>query len=248
MPLLAASIITIPALLLTVVVGRTSRPPAARRRDEPGHLLGDVAWLFLVALFFPLWDYGLIDALGLPLVRLWSPRPGVTVGVVALLLMPLVAQIVRRRRTNGLGWRPARHEAAALLVMAVLAVLGTVSLLLGANVAHATLFDVLLTLVTVVLLDENLFRGALQSRLELVLAGEWPWFISGLLYGVWYAPALLWGAGGDTLTVVAGLLATVSLGWLLGITRDRTGSLLPGIVAHFLFLTTGPLLAWLVRP
>jgi membrane protease YdiL (CAAX protease family) len=139
---------------------------------------------------------------------------------------------------------------ASGLVVLVLTVLGALPFLLGIPVTRADTFSLVLSFVTVALLDENLFRGAIQSRLEAVLAGAWPWLITGLLFGLWYAPGILVmagpGAGGNVVDALLRLLAQLSLGWLLSVTRSRTGSLLPGLIAHFLFLQIGPLLALLL--
>lgn len=249
MTTLALILSTLVALALIVLLAQLPGPKAQRRRDRPQRLLGDAMLLYVVALVFPLWDYGLIDTLGLPLMRLWTPRPEITVGAAVLLVLPWFIAVLRRGHIGLMGWQLPSRGGVAGLVILVMALLGALPLVQGAAVTPATGWSVALSFVTVALLDESLFRGAIQSRLEIVMAEAWPWLITGLLYGLWYAPALLAeaAASGATLTdILLRLLFQLSLGWLLSVTRSVTGSLLPGLLAHFLFLQIGPLLALLL--
>lgn len=246
---LALILSTLVALGLTVLLAQLPGPKAQRRRDRPQRLLTDATLLYVVALLFPLWDHGLIDTLGLPLVRLWSPRPDITVGAAVLLVLPWFIAAFRRGHAGLMGWEVPIRAGLATLVIVVMALLGVLPLLQGAPVPPATGWTIALSFLTVALLDESLFRGAIQSRLEVVMAEAWPWLLTGLLYGLWYVPAILVEAGatGATLTdTLLRLLFQLSLGWLLSVTRHVTGSLLPGLLAHFLFLQLGPLLALLL--
>ena len=249
MTTLALILSTLVALALTVLLAQLPGPKAQRRRDRPQRLLTDATLLYAVALFFPLWDYGLIDTLGLPLVRLWTPRPDITVGAAVLLVLPWFIAALRRGHVGLMGWQlPVRGGLAGLVIL-VTALLGALPLVQGTPVAPASGWTFALSFFTVALLDESLFRGAIQSRLEVVMAEAWPWLITGLLFGLWYAPAILADATatGATMTdMLLRLLFQLSLGWLLSVTRSVTGSLLPGLLAHFLFLQIGPLLALLL--
>ena len=246
---LALILSSLVALALTALLAQLPGPKAHRRRDRPQRLLTDATLLYAVALFFPLWDYGLIGALGLPLVRLWTPRPDITVGAAVLLVLPWFVAAFRRGHVELMGWSLPERGGLAGLVILVLALLGALPLLQGAPIAPATGWTFALSFLTVALLDESLFRGAIQSRLEVVMAEAWPWLITGLLFGLWYAPAILieGAAVNAPLTdTLLRLLFQLSLGWLLSVTRHVTGSLLPGLLAHFLFLQVGPLLALLL--
>ncbi len=246
---LALILSIIVTLALTVLLAQLPGPKAQRRRDRPQRLLTDAALLYAIALVFPLWDHGLIDTLGLPLPRLWSPRPDITVGAAVLLALPWFLAALRRGHAGLLGWQVPSRGGVAALVIIVAALLGALPLVQGAPVAPATGWTVALSFFAVALLDESLFRGAIQSRLEIVLAEAWPWLITGLLFGLWYTPAILTAAAASGATptdTVLRLLFQLSLGWLLSVTRNVTGSLLPGLLAHFLLLQTGPLLALLL--
>lgn len=241
---LASAII---ALAFTALLTRARRLGVARRREQPNRLLRDVAVLFVVALFFPLWDYVLVDTLGVPLIHLWTPRPDFTIGAAVLLILPIILEIMRGGRSPGLGWRLPSNALTVIIVLVVSLLLGALPILMRVPVTATNLYDTLLSLLTIVILEEMLFRGAIQGRLEMIFAGHWPWLLSGVLYGLWFVPALFAGAGQTAgpawLGPLGWWLAQASLGWLLSITRDRTGSLLPGLVAHLLLLQTAPLLA-----
>lgn len=247
MPTVVLLIGSLVSLGLTILLARTPAASVQRRRDRPERLLRDVAVIFGIALFFPLWDHVLIETAGLPLAPLWTPRSTLTVGAVTLILLPWLMALWRRGRIGGMGWGLPQRGGVALGVIVVGAILGVFPFLFGVSIPPASSFDLLLSLLTIVSLDEILFRGAIQSRLEVVLAGAWPWLLTGLLYGLWYMPALVFGVQ-DTPDPSLGyrlalLLWQTSFGWLLAVARHVTGSLVPGLLAHYLFLSLSP---WLL--
>jgi membrane protease YdiL (CAAX protease family) len=86
----------------------------------------------------------------------------------------------------------------------------------GAFAANVVLFTIVAPVV-----EELTFRGVGQSLLR--SAGRWPSIVLvGVLFGVWHG-------------LVQALLILIPFGTALAYLRDRTRSVLPGIVLHALF-------------
>lgn len=85
--------------------------------------------------------------------------------------------------------------------------------------------------------EEFLFRGALQSRLKILLGAPWGLVLASLVFGVWHLGAGFAGTGWQSL--LDGLASTVvnqaTLGLGLGIIYDRTRNLISPSICHVVF-------------
>lgn len=84
--------------------------------------------------------------------------------------------------------------------------------------------------------EEFLFRGALQSRLSLVLGGGWGLVLSSLAFGLWHVGAnARFETGGDLLgAACAGIAGQAPFGLAYGVIFQRTRNVLAGSVLHML--------------
>jgi membrane protease YdiL (CAAX protease family) len=103
----------------------------------------------------------------------------------------------------------------------------------------APLFFLLISLYGTVFIEEFLYRGVIQSKLERAMGQTKGWFYGGIIFGLAHIPANffapLWIAG--TVDMTAGLLllgVQIANGWWYGITFTKTRSLMPSIITHYL--------------
>jgi membrane protease YdiL (CAAX protease family) len=84
--------------------------------------------------------------------------------------------------------------------------------------------------------EEFLFRGALQTRLTLLLGAGWGLVLSALAFGVWHvgANARLETHGDLVIAALVGIIGQAPYGLALGVIFQRTRNLLAGSVFHML--------------
>ncbi len=84
--------------------------------------------------------------------------------------------------------------------------------------------------------EEFLFRGAVQTRLSLLLGGSWGLVLGALTFGVWHIGAnARFETGGDILSAAcAGIASQAPFGIAFGLIFQRTRNLLAGSVLHML--------------
>jgi len=84
--------------------------------------------------------------------------------------------------------------------------------------------------------EEFLFRGALQTRLTLLLGAEWGLVLSALAFGLWHvgANARLETHGDLVSAACAGIIGQAPYGLAFGVIFQRTRNLLAGSVFHML--------------
>jgi len=113
----------------------------------------------------------------------------------------------------------------------------------------APVFFLIMSLYTPAFLEEFLYRGVLQSKLERAIGQNKGWFYGGIVFGLahipsnFFAPLLL---AGDP-NIVAGMLllgGQIVNGWWLGITYTKTRSLMPCIIIHYMADYLVNILAW----
>lgn len=82
-------------------------------------------------------------------------------------------------------------------------------------------------------LEEVLFRGQIQTRLESALGSVWSWILTGLFFG-FYHYYVYYLVQGRALTVenMLGLVYLAVFGMLLGVVFAKTRSLLPSFLIH----------------
>ena len=89
--------------------------------------------------------------------------------------------------------------------------------------------------------EEFLFRGALQTRLRLLLTPEWAIVIQALLFGAWHLGLGYTNTGGAGLlpALASTLVHQAVIGLAFGIVYERTRNLLAPTVAHVLANSIG---------
>ena len=100
-------------------------------------------------------------------------------------------------------------------------------------------------------IEEFLYRGVIQSKLERVFGTNKGWFYGGIIFGLahisanFFAP--IWIAG--TVDMTAGLLmlgVQIVIGFWYGIAYAKTRRLLPSIIIHYLADFFIIYLAWFI--
>jgi hypothetical protein len=92
------------------------------------------------------------------------------------------------------------------------------------RVPHAT--PVVLAIAALIVIGEEvLWRGVVQEAIQSRLRPAWAVIVSALVYGLCHAPI-----GSPLLTIVA-----VICGLFWSLLRNRTGSLLPSLMAHLIW-------------
>ena len=159
--------------------------------------------------------------------------------LVFLLLAPLVMEvIVRRRSLSAIGFRMPTNKRALMLVAVILGIYLVARLgwpLAQGRAYHFDLRGFISNSILFAFLEEAMFRGAIQTRLESALGAVRSWVLSGLFFGFYHywANYLVPGKAVAAADVLA-LASLAVLGMLLGVVFAKTRSLLPSLLIHAL--------------
>jgi len=156
--------------------------------------------------------------------------------VFGLVVPPVMEWIVRRRSLSVIGFR-APINPRMLIIVAIIMGLYVVARVAqplvggeGFALAWPGFFS---TVILFPFLEETLFRGLIQTRLESALGAVQSWIWTGLLFACYhgYVHYLVPGralAAADAL----GLIYLATFGMLLGVIFAKTRSLLPPFLIH----------------
>ncbi len=215
-------------LVFVVTLARGERR-AEERMAAPGQRTRE--WLELALL-----SVGLLVVPHLSLGVLWI-KGWLGAYLLFLLLAPLLLEwLVRRRSLAAIGVRlPVDRRAlwaVAILVLLLLVVRVGQPSLAGERLRY-TWPGVLANVLLFPYLEEKMFRGALQIRLEATLGALRSWLASGLLFGLFhlYANYLVPGRS-LTPEAWASLAYLTAFGLLLGVIAARTRSIFPSFLVH----------------
>ena len=154
-----------------------------------------------------------------------------------LLVAPLVLEWgVRRRSLAEIGVCLPQDRRplwlAGLLVLLLWVVRVVPPLVTGEGLSY-TWRGLLTNVLLYPYLEEKMFRGVIQTRLQAVLGAPRAWLISGLWFGLYHLYANYLVAGRAlTPAAWASLAYLTTFGMLLGALAGRTRSLLPSFLIH----------------
>jgi len=200
-------------------------------------LLSLLVMVVVLALLFPLNRLVAAAARSPPLQRL-----AVTAATQLLMCAPVLAVLIARCQgfeTVGLSRRDLPTFVALGLVMALVttALIAAISRLDPGPAAASTEPLTALRVIHLVvastlsaLAHEFIYRGYLQARWTAWAGGVAGLLLSSLIYSFWHAPAF-WGQY-NWITMLVQFVALFVFGLLLGLIRERTGSIIPGALFH----------------
>ncbi len=165
----------------------------------------------------------------------WVGGPGNAVAnPLQYLIIPLAVLLVLGARPSGLGFGRGRGVGiTTLLWAAVPAAVAGVALATGALTLQRLVARILGNTLQNGPFEEFLFRGALQTRLRLLLPVPWAILLQALVFGLWHLRAATDAMGGDPFAAVAFCIASQTVsGLALGYLFWRTGNLLAPSIAH----------------
>ncbi|MDH7488109.1 MAG: CPBP family intramembrane metalloprotease [Anaerolineae bacterium] len=155
-----------------------------------------------------------------------------------LIAPPIMEWIVRRRSLSAIGFRMPQNKRALAWVAVLLALYLVARLAWPIAQGRGYQFN-LQTFVSnsllFALLEEAMFRGVIQTRLESALGAARSWVVSGLVFGFYhyYVHYLVPGKAAASVDILSVASLTV-LGMLLGVVFAKTRSLLPSFLIHAL--------------
>jgi membrane protease YdiL (CAAX protease family) len=215
-------------VLLFLVVALVARGPNPGRSPtrRPWRELGELATLIAAMLAVPLVRF-----------RLGWYSGWVSPYFVLCLLAPLVLELLLRRRplsAVGLREPQGRRVTAMAAVLAAFYLLARVTAAMRrGGPLQVSAYGLISATLVFPFLEEMLFRGLIQTRLEALAGPRWAWMASGLLFGFYYLYVHYLTQGRvPTPEEALGLAYLTALGWLLGAMRAKTGSLWPGWWVH----------------
>jgi membrane protease YdiL (CAAX protease family) len=158
------------------------------------------------------------------------------IGVPVLeLVIPLVVLLVLGARLRELGFGPGHHVGRVLLLWCAPQLF---NVLISGGGAHP--LQLLLHFLRNGLqngpIEEFLFRGALQTRLTLLLGAGWGLVLSAVTFGLWHTGAnVRTETHGDVISAACvGVISQAPFGLAFGLILLRTRNLLAGSVFHML--------------
>jgi len=156
--------------------------------------------------------------------------------VLGLAVIVIAAVTGGRRGLAAIGFQAPVDRKTALRTIAVVLLIVAARLVAPLASGKGYHFDVqrlVSNAVIFALLEEAIFRGAIQTRLEAPLGATGAWIVTALLFGLNHYHAL-YVAAGRTVDAAAALQLgyLTAFGLLLGIVFARTRSLLPSFLLH----------------
>lgn len=206
--------------------GRYSAALAPTRRPVREYV--EVAFVVLALLIVPFIKFNMLWFSG------W-----LSAYLVFLVLAPLVMEwLVRRRSLAVIGFRMPQNGRGLTLVAVVSGLYLVARLAWPLAQGRAYQFDLQSFISNSILfafLEEAMFRGVIQTRLESALGAVRSWVLSGLFFGFYhlYVHYLVRGQAVAVVDMLS-LASLAVLGMLLGVVFAKTRSLLPSFVIHAL--------------
>jgi membrane protease YdiL (CAAX protease family) len=250
---LGAPFVLLPTLFLSwLTVLLTEDPP-----DDPPHesrprlvvqllvVLAISALLALSAMFLfqvgpralgsiPLWS-GIFDWLLRLGQALPFPAPVAISNPVLEVGLPLVLLLALGASWRELGFSRSHRAGRVIALWSVIQLLNLVVLVITGKAWLLRLLGVFIrNAFQNGPVEEFLFRGALMTRLSLLVGGGWGLVLSALTFGLWHVGANAHSeTGGDLPSAVcAGILGQAPYGIAFGVIFRRTRSLLAGSIVH----------------
>jgi|GEM_PF-2504945 len=153
------------------------------------------------------------------------------------LLAPMVMEWgVRRRNLSAIGFRMPENKKALVLVAILFSLYLVARLVIPPLLGAAFTFDwqnFLSNTVIFPFVEEIIFRGMIQTRLEAAWGSARAWIISGLFFGFYHYFAHYLVIGKSlAVSDVLELVFLTAFGMLLGVIYAKTRSLLPSYLIH----------------
>jgi membrane protease YdiL (CAAX protease family) len=223
-------------LLLHFVIGKYPEPlpPSENRRRENIETL--VMWVLAFAVVTIFIMTLSAEARAEPTSGLIVQR--ILVGIPFELVGPLLfVVLVKKWTARDLGFSWPRSPAVVILAVALFGFAGLMPII-GEEVMPEPLPVpfVLLALYQPAFIEEFLFRGIFQGKLERALGPTKGWFYSGIIFGLFHLYVDFFGPqwNGSVVDALFTLAGQIVAGWMFGIIYTKSRSLLPGMVAHYL--------------
>lgn len=214
------------AFIALLHTGRYPAPIARARRPAREYL--EVAVVAIGLLIVPFIQFNLLWYSG------W-----LSAYLIFLLVAPPVMEWgVRGRSLSAIGFRMPTNRRALTLVAVILGLYLVARLAWPLAQGRGYAFDLrdfISNSILFAFLEETMFRGVIQTRLESALGAVRAWMLSGLFFGFYHFYARYWVPGNPVATAdVLSLLSLTVLGMLLGVVFAKTRSLLPSFLIHAL--------------
>jgi membrane protease YdiL (CAAX protease family) len=247
--ILMMSAVSIALVILLTLGGPPVPAPEAPRKGRVWAQLG-VILLFIVLTG----QAGMVFHHALPArlttIPLWTPflaflsapgrlgqfPPTFITNPVTYFILPMIGLLALGARWGGLGFRWGYRS---WLVVAVLSLASIISIGAGLLAGHVAVFTLLVSVFSNAVqngfFEEFLFRGALMTRLTLLLNSRWAIVLSSLAFGLWHLGLNTERLGGNLIAGAAlGILFQGVPGLSFAVVFWRTHSIVASSVIHVL--------------
>jgi len=175
------------------------------------------------------------------LEKMANPTPGVLLVFIAIMAVPYILipvtyiQSKYKWSWKDYGFRMPLPQKKSIITFAfIFLVLTGLKPLFGDDFTPKPVFMILFALYQPGFIEEFLFRGILQGRLERAVGQNKAWIYAGIIFGLIHIPVNYFVANMDFTTGLVQFMSQTAWGWVFGILFMKTRSLYPGMIAHFL--------------
>ncbi len=169
-----------------------------------------------------------------------NPTPLTLITFIAIMALPYIVIPVLYIRSKykwslrDYGFRMPLPNTKAIIIFAIIFfVITGLKPLLEDDFTPMPVMMIVFSLYQPAFIEEFLFRGILQGRLERAVGQNKSWIYAGLLFGLVHLPVNYLVANMDFATGLVQFMSQTAWGWVFGILYMKTRSLYPGMLVHF---------------
>ena len=175
-------------LLLAIITDRCFKDPAVKKSKFSPHKLFFVIFIYFLALIMVIyWSW--LASQGVESSELAGSYKDILPQLGLIIIIFIILLVIEKGKMNSFGFCLPKNWRALIPPFIFLFSIS----LLNISWAHEVRVRVLVGGTILVITEEIVFRGFLQSELESLFGIKYTWILAGILFGLWHIPTDFWG-------------------------------------------------------